>query len=189
MELITGGVGFVAVGAIVIGLAEFEMDLVENNEMIYLDLDGVFADFNGAVQKHCPGLIYQQHSKQIWQVLETIPNFFSTLDVLPSLKIYDDIASNTNIEMQFLTALPRATGYLKTAQRDKTDWVHEHIDWAQVNCVSSWEMKKYFCRGKHDLLIDDSPRNIEDWAKAGGTGILHITLEDTITKLKQLGIT
>ena len=32
MELITGGVGFVAVGAIVIGLAEFEMDLVENNE-------------------------------------------------------------------------------------------------------------------------------------------------------------
>ena len=32
MELITGGVGFVAVGAIVIGLDEFEMDLVENNE-------------------------------------------------------------------------------------------------------------------------------------------------------------
>ena len=158
--------------------------------MIYLDLDGVFADFNGAVQKHCPGLIYQQHSKQIWKILETIPHFFSTLDpILPSLKIYDDITSNTNIEMQFLTALPRATGYLKTAQRDKTDWVHQYIDWAQVNCVSSWEMKKYFCRGKHDLLIDDSPRNIEDWAKAGGTGILHITLEDTITKLKQLGIT
>jgi len=57
--------------------------------MIYLDLDGVFADFNGAVQKHCPGLVYQQHSKQIWSVLETIPHFFSTLDpILPSLKIY-----------------------------------------------------------------------------------------------------
>ena len=158
--------------------------------MIYLDLDGVFADFNGAVQKHCPGLVYQQHSKQIWSVLETIPHFFSTLDpILPSLKIYDDIASNTNIEMQFLTALPRATGYLKTAQRDKTDWVHEHIDWAQVNCVSSWEMKKYFCRSKYDILIDDSPRNIEDWAKAGGTGILHVTLEDTLQQLRRFGIT
>ena len=32
MELIIGGVGFVAVDAIVIGLAEFEMDFVENNE-------------------------------------------------------------------------------------------------------------------------------------------------------------
>jgi len=34
MELIVGGVGFVAVavGLIVIGLDEFEMDLVENNE-------------------------------------------------------------------------------------------------------------------------------------------------------------
>ena len=91
--------------------------------------------------------------------------------------------------VQFLTALPRATGYLKTAQRDKTDWVHEHIDWAQVNCVSSWEMKKYFCRGKHDLLIDDSPRNIEDWIKVGGTGILHVTLEDTLQQLQRFGIT
>ena len=157
--------------------------------MIYLDIDGVFADFSGAVQKHCPGLIYQQHSKQIWEVLETIPNFFSTLDpILPNLKLYDIVFGN-GVDVQFLTALPRATGYLKTAQRDKTDWVHKYINCAQVNCVSSWEMKKYFCQGIHDILIDDSPRNIDDWIKVGGTGILHVTLKDTLQQMHQLGIT
>jgi len=50
-------------------------------------------------------------------------------------------------------------------------------------------MKKYFCRGKYDLLIDDSPRNIDDWIKVGGTGILHVTLEDTLQQMHQLGIT
>ena len=82
--------------------------------MIYLDLDGVFADFGGAVQKHCPGLIYQQHSKQIWEILQGIPHLFSTLDLLPNLKIYDAVLGNDN-NVEFLTALPRATGYLKNS--------------------------------------------------------------------------
>jgi len=157
---------------------------------IYLDLDGVFADFSGAVQRHCPGVYYEIDSKKVWETLQTIPHFFGALKRLPnSRQIYDAVIGNDQ-NVEFLTALPRATGLLKTAQRDKTEWVHYYIDeWVQVNCVSSWQMKKHFCLGPCDILIDDSRRNIEDWMSVGGTGILHVSIEDTLMQLKRLGLT
>ena len=154
---------------------------------IYLDLDGVFADFSGAVQKHCLGMTYNQHADQIWRKIETVPNFFLTLDILPDCYQIHHWAEWLSNDVQFLTALPRLTGQLKTAQRDKVDWVHRTIDrYAQVNVVSNWDQKQFFCRNDYDVLIDDSERNIDQWREAGGIGILHTSVTNTIDQLKKL---
>jgi hypothetical protein len=31
-------------------------------------------------------------------------------------------------------------------------------------------------------------RNIRDWKEIGGTGILHVSAEDTMAQLKELGV-
>ena len=155
--------------------------------MIALDLDGVFADFHGAVQFHCPNMTYDLDSEQIWQKIETIPHFFATLKMLPRSYMIYDLAHDIDNDVQFLTALPRLTGKLVTAQRDKVEWVRRNIYHdVQVNCVANWELKKHFCYSPADILIDDSERNIVQWREAGGIGILHTSVEDTLRQLNRL---
>ena len=46
------------------------------------------------------------------------------------------------------------------------------------------EEKKNFCKGKDWILIDDHPGNIASWREYGGTGILHVSAEETMKEMK-----
>ena len=39
---------------------------------------------------------------------------------------------------------------------------------------------------KNSILIDDREKNIREWEKAGGIGILHTSTKDTLRKLKRI---
>lgn len=152
--------------------------------MIYVDLDGVCADFNKAVLKYT-GKPY--NGKETWSILENIPRLFYNLDVMQgaqeSVNKLIDTYGYRNV--QILTALPLQTKELVSAQVDKVQWVHDKINsMIQVNCVPNWRFKKYFVMQEDDILIDDMPRNIKEWDEAGGIGILHVSWKDTMQRLK-----
>lgn len=50
------------------------------------------------------------------------------------------------------------------------------------------EQKPEYCTGKDCILIDDLEKNIEAWESYGGTGILHKRAEETIARLRELGV-
>lgn len=62
------------------------------------------------------------------------------------------------------------------------------IDDEHFICTTSSRKHEFMNRrhGKHQVLIDDRPSNIEAWAKAGGIGILHSTPEETLRYIKEL---
>lgn len=151
--------------------------------MLYIDLDGVMVNFHKAILKHT-GKAYA--GKKTWEILETIPNLFYSLE--PCLDAFYGInfIESNFIPYEFLTALPLITGELHSAQLDKVRWVRDKLNSnAQVRCVQNWRHKKYFCREKHDILVDDCSRNIQEWKDAGGIGILHSNWFDTIEELKK----
>ena len=39
----------------------------------------------------------------------------------------------------------------------------------------------------HNILIDDNEKNIEEWNKQGGAGILHTSADSSILELQKLG--
>lgn len=158
--------------------------------MIYVDLDGVCADFHKKVLE-LTGDSYK--GEDTWRILDQVPNLFYNLEVLEGTKEALLYISNEfgRENVEYLTALPKITGLLHTAQKDKVRWVKDKLEVGymdcnlQVNCVQHWSYKKYFCEGSDDILIDDSDRNIQQWVEYGGTGILHRNWGSTLKELEK----
>ena len=125
-----------------------------------------------------------EYSHEVWKYIEKEDNFFYNLEVLEGTKVALKKLEGYGHPCEFLTALPKPTGKLWQAHRDKVEWVRDKLklDW-QVNCVDSWKNKRYFCRSMSDILIDDLHRNCFDWHLAGGVGILHTSWTDTCMKI------
>lgn len=155
---------------------------------LFLDLDGVFANFTKAFREHT-GLEHYENPKKSWALLEKVDNLFLHLEPLPYAKeLFDEIKSRSVYEIKFLTALPILNKKLKTAPQDKVDWVREHLcPVTPVICSNGWSDKKRFCT-PGDILVDDMERNILDWKTAGGVGILHTDHTNTISILSGYSI-
>lgn len=155
---------------------------------IYIDLDGVLADFDSAMKTACGG--ERLDNDAMWAVLREIPHFYRHLALLPdAVELFSCLFERYGNRVEILTGLPKPFGELATAATDKRDWVNEFLSPAvKVNTVSSQREKLLFCTGENDLLIDDFKSNIKRWTREGGTGIRCRNCRDVIAQLKEMGV-
>jgi len=162
---------------------------------IYLDLDGVLADFDRGVielagAKPLPqGHGDEQQEKEMWDAVRRVEHFYDKLEFAEGAReLFDSIYSRYGYACEILTGIPKPGRNIKNAAEDKKKWAKRMLspDIA-VNTVLK-EDKRLFCTGPDCLLIDDYEKNIEQWREAGGTGILHENAEDTMRQLKGLGV-
>lgn len=157
------------------------VDLQEGSLRLYLDLDGVMADFD----RHFPEVFGVDHRSladdALWGHINSHPSFFRDLPVCDgAIAFFDRVSYAQPI---ILTACP-TTNYQQVA-RQKRAWVREHLS---PNCtvlpVMGGRNKPLFMHEPGDILIDDFERNIRAWEEEGGVGILHRNFEDTKAQLK-----
>lgn len=146
---------------------------------LYLDLDGVMADFDA----HFPALFGVNHKEMLdddmWARINAHPSYFRDMPPCPgALKFYEEIAHHNPI---ILTACPRSS-YAHVAGQ-KRAWVREHLD-ADVTVlpVMGGKNKPLFMHAPNDVLIDDWSKNITAWCQAGGLAIHHVYGGFGITK-------
>lgn len=158
---------------------------------IFVDLDGVLADFYGFAKNYC-NIDYHEDPKLAWSKLDKVDRLFQQLPTMPNawqffnevLKLGEEKLGLHSVEI--LTALPLRTGKLLSCAHDKTVWVNSKINSRViVNCVDDWTKKKYYCQ-PNDILIDDMTRNIMEWQSVGGQVIWHRDQQETINQLKML---
>ena len=145
--------------------------------IIYFDLDGVLADFHKGffdVTGSAPG---DFSANEMWTHVSNTQYFFLNLEVTSGGKALFDFARNYG-EVRFLTAIPRATTY-PTAADEKVRWTTKYFGDVPVTAVQYARQKADYAP-PHDILVDDSSENIRRWIKAGGQGIVHSSLDDTV---------
>lgn len=154
-------------------------------KIIYLDLDGVFAD----CKKRFKEIIHFEYDVDpdgAWRKLSDVDHLFLSLDPFEYAQDMFNTIQATGIETKMLTALPRSTNKLITAAADKEAWVRKHLSSdIEVICTNGWRGKRAYAQ-PDAILIDDMKRNIEDWQAGGGIGIQHIAPESTLKELLTL---
>lgn len=145
------------------------------NYRLFIDMDGVVADLDGYLDKMLNGkyISMPYEEKEKWWIDKFDPEVFNDLNVTPYKNELIDFVSRTNFKhVSFLTALPKNRDDIAVkVMRNKLSWANKHFPSIPVMFGPKAVDKKLHCRGKEDILIDDSNSNVKSWFLAGGASI------------------
>jgi hypothetical protein len=139
---------------------------------IYIDLDGVLADFDKwklELAKTYPIILTDKH--EFWKRASRVNKLYLNLEPMPDANNLMFYLSNLGIPLAILTALPMKRS-IPSAEKDKRTWVKLYIGDIEFN-VGPYARDKQNFSGEGLLLIDDKEQNIIDWENKGGIGILY----------------
>jgi hypothetical protein len=158
---------------------------------IYVDSDGVLADFNSLAWEifgEDPRAYEEQFgSEKFWNRIDDwftwdesiMLDFFEALPLMPdAIELYDFLRPYKPI---ILTGSPRQ---IPDSHIQKQNWARRKFgeETPIITCLS--KHKRTFCR-PGDIIIDDWPKHRKLWEEVGGIWIHHDDTKSTIEKLKE----
>ena len=158
---------------------------------IWLDMDGVFADFEIVASSILGRKVswgVNDLTEDEWSTLQKVTNLYRNLPIMPeSTELMEAVLYfQDEFEIKFLTAIPRVKS-MPSARQDKIDWVAENFPGIEVEfgpySKDKWKHAKFL-----DILIDDKPSNVLEWVTKGeGISIFHqgINFKKTIKLLRE----
>ena len=174
------------------------MEAEKTKPQIYIDLDGVLADFFGELWN-----MYQENNtkEDAWEDLKrelspseqdklvrSINNpidFFANLDMLPGGKILITWLQKNNIPFRILSA-PLSGDKKSDSIEGKREWLNQHGLESVPAIFTSNKQDYAMSNGVSNILIDDFGKNITAWKKQGGIGIKYDDANDVIGQLHQI---
>ncbi len=161
---------------------------------IYFDMDGVLADFDKGVRELChmetpPHDAPKELDDEMWRRIRDAGNFYDRLDLMPGAKeLFGKLREKYGDKVEILTGVPKKERGIDTAETDKENWVRRLLDEKMKFNPVARKNKQNFSGDTGYILIDDLEKNIKEWEAMGGTGIRHISAEETLAELERLGI-
>jgi len=150
---------------------------------IYVDMDGVLADFDQYFFDYYGKFFRDYEEEEAWDCLKKIPDFWLDLPPMPGMKELWSYLKSTEASVMLLTS-PGSHDEIR-ARLQKRIWVNKTLG-SDVPIIFKAAKYKHRLADKDAILIDDMERNINQWVEAGGSGIQHVSTENTIVKLESV---
>jgi PAS domain-containing protein len=165
-----------------------------NDYYIYLDMDGVVADFDKRFKDlsgFLPNDFVDKYGKNaFWDLIDEKHkvSFWRGIEVMPGAKKLVDFVSKYPYEM--LTA----PSVKKQSVIGKSLWIRDKVGTlypSQPKVTYRAAKEKHNVKSdltKNDILIDDKKSTIDSWNAKGGTAIFYQNADQVINDLQKLGL-
>jgi len=171
----------------------YNEDMPDGKPTVYLDMDGVLADFFGGIEKMYGVENWKQLTNDKTKDLKkevinriTGTDFFATL---PKFATADQLIALVKkfTGGTFSINTSPLRGDHENSGKYKKVWIANNIE-APAEVVVTGRKETYAkdkASGTPNILIDDRPINIQRWQAAGGYGILYQANRDPLTKVEK----
>ena len=166
---------------------------MNSKPVVYLDMDGVLADFFGGVEKlygvsHWKELTNDKTKDLKQEVINKITgtDFFATLPKFQSADALIDLVKKFTGGTFSINTSPLRGDHENSAKYKKV-WISNNIP-QPAEIIVTGRKESYAkdkASGTPNILVDDRPANIQRWQGAGGYGILYQANRDQLTKVKE----
>ncbi|MDR3764023.1 MAG: hypothetical protein P4M01_08020 [Acidobacteriota bacterium] len=149
---------------------------------VFLDCDGVLADFESAARRVAGRVPRSGGSRDevaaVWAKIGRAPDFFYHLEKLPDADVLVEGVIAMGFQPVILTGLPR----FMDAAEQKVRWAERH--YPGVKMITCSARLKSLHGKPGDVLIDDWDRFRPEWERMGGVFIHHSSAEESLHELR-----
>lgn len=153
-----------------------EYNYIMTTITLYLDMDGVLADFNKEYMKH-----NGEYDRKKFRSSVLDHQIFEKLDFMPDAQeLLNHVSRLHGVNIEILTSMGTHEPFqANEAKRQKQKWLDARNIPYKANFVHNKQEKSAYATPT-SILIDDSPGCIGPFIEKGGHGILHHKASETI---------
>jgi 5'(3')-deoxyribonucleotidase len=149
---------------------------------LFLDADGVLADFDAGAQQLLgmkPKAFIAKYGRgAFWRRLANAKNFYGSLPQMPDARRLFDAVKH--LDPTILTGLPLG----KWAAPQKVEWAAEHFPGVPIITCMAADKHKHMHPG--DVLVDDREKHRAAYEAAGVVFVHHKNAEDSLRQLAKI---
>jgi 5'(3')-deoxyribonucleotidase len=152
------------------------------NSRLFLDADGVLADFDQGAREllgtRAKEFIAKHGRGTFWKRLAKAENFYGSLPEMPDARLLFD--SVKHLKPTILTGLPLG----EWAAPQKVKWAAEHFPGVPIITCMARDKHKHMKPG--DVLVDDRERHRAAYEEAGVVFVHHRNAVDSVHQLAKI---